>query len=127
MKPETFQTSRLLDFCSERELTKQIGHSADLWPLVISKELTDNGLDACEEAGIAPVIDIEVTGTEITITDNGPGNSTGTWQFGRRYYVVVPSVFLAGKKSIQHRFETRTRTVVFAPRKPNLHCEEPNG
>jgi DNA topoisomerase VI subunit B len=73
MKRETFQTSRLLDFCSERELIKQIGHGVDQWPLVIFKELTDNGLDACEEAGIAPVIEIEVTGTEITITDNGPG------------------------------------------------------
>src|SRR5258708_26115366 len=73
MKRETFQTSRLLDFCSERELIKQIGHGVDQWPLVIFKELVDNGLDACEEAGIAPVIEIEVTGTEITITDNGPG------------------------------------------------------
>src|SRR5712672_3549310 len=73
MKRETFQTSRLLDFCSERELVKQIGHGVEQWPLVIFKELTDNALDACEEAGTAPVIDVEVTGTEITITDNGPG------------------------------------------------------
>jgi hypothetical protein len=73
LQRETFSTSRLLDFCSERELVKQIGHGVDLWPLVIFKELTDNALDACEEAGVAPVIDIKVTGTEITITDNGPG------------------------------------------------------
>src|SRR3981189_173889 len=78
LQRETFSTSRLLDFCSERELVKQIGHGVDQWPLVIFKELTDNALDACEEAGITPVIDIEVTGTEITgteitITDNGPG------------------------------------------------------
>jgi hypothetical protein len=46
---ETFQTSRLLDFCSERELTKQIGHGIDQWPLVVLKELTDNALDAAEE------------------------------------------------------------------------------
>jgi hypothetical protein len=38
LKRETFKTSRLLDFCSERELTKQIGHGADQWPLVILKE-----------------------------------------------------------------------------------------
>jgi DNA topoisomerase VI subunit B len=73
LQRETFSTSRLLDFCSERELVKQIGHGVDQWPLVIFKELTDNALDACEEAGVAPVIDIDVTGTEITITDNGPG------------------------------------------------------
>jgi hypothetical protein len=72
LRRETFSTSRLLDFCSERELVKQIGHGVDQWPLVIFKKLTDNALDACEEAGIAPVIDIDV-GAGITITDNGPG------------------------------------------------------
>jgi DNA topoisomerase VI subunit B len=70
---ETFQTSRLLDFCSERELTKQIGHGIERWPLVILKELVDNALDAAEEAGIAPVIKVEVAGGVITVTDNGPG------------------------------------------------------
>jgi DNA topoisomerase VI subunit B len=70
---ETFKTSRLLDFCSERELTKQIGHGVDQWPLVILKELVDNALDAAEEAGVAPVIRIEVADGAITITDNGPG------------------------------------------------------
>jgi DNA topoisomerase VI subunit B len=70
---ETFKTSRLLDFCSERELTKQIGHSSDQWPLVILKELVDNAIDAAEEAGIAPVIQVEVADNSITITDNGPG------------------------------------------------------
>jgi DNA topoisomerase VI subunit B len=70
---ETFKTSRLLDFCSERELTKQIGHSSDQWPLVILKELVDNAIDAAEEAGIAPVIQVEVANGTITITDNGPG------------------------------------------------------
>ena len=53
----TFTTSRLLDFCSEKELTAQTGHDVDDWPLVIVKELVDNALDACEEAGIAPEID----------------------------------------------------------------------
>ena len=70
---ETFRTSRLLDFCSERELVKQIGHPADQWPLVILKELTDNAIDAAEEANTPPVIRVEVTNGEIVITDNGPG------------------------------------------------------
>src|SRR5262249_34566319 len=58
---------------SERELTKQIGHSSDQWPLVILKELVDNAIDAAEEAGIAPAVQIEVADGTITITDNGPG------------------------------------------------------
>ena len=73
LRRETFRTSRLLDFCSERELTKQIGHATDQWPLVILKELTDNAIDAAEESGIAPTIRIEVTDRAIIIGDNGPG------------------------------------------------------
>ena len=70
-----FKTSRFLDFASERELTAQIGHAAREWPLVTLKELVDNSLDGCEEAGTAPVIAIDVSSAEgtITITDNGPG------------------------------------------------------
>ena len=37
------------------------------------KELTDNALDVAEEAGIAPVISIDVTDNEIIIGDTGPG------------------------------------------------------
>jgi hypothetical protein len=69
----TFRASRLLDFCSPRELIKQIGHGVDKWPLVVLKELTDNAIDAAEEAGIAPMIRIEVSDNEIIIADNGPG------------------------------------------------------
>src|SRR6516225_1017538 len=75
---ETFKTSRLLDFCSERELTKQIGHGAEQWPLVILKESVDNALDACEEVGTASVIQIEVETGAIAITYNGPGLAAET-------------------------------------------------
>jgi DNA topoisomerase VI subunit B len=68
-----FRSSRLLEFCSEKELTLQTGHPASDWPLVVVKELIDNALDACEEAGIAPVIEVAVDGNSITVTDNGPG------------------------------------------------------
>ncbi|MBV8894161.1 MAG: ATP-binding protein [Acidobacteria bacterium] len=70
-----FKVSRLVEFCSKTELTKQIGHDSDEWPLVILKELIDNALDAAEEKEIAPEIEIMVstdTG-EIIIADNGPG------------------------------------------------------
>lgn len=72
---ETFRASRLLDFCSQRELVAQTGHEVEEWPLVVIKELTDNGLDIAEESDIAPELAITVstqTG-EIVVIDNGPG------------------------------------------------------
>ena len=69
----TFSTSRLLEFCSRKELVAQTGHEPDDWPLVILKELIDNALDACEEAGIAPVIRVTVARGKIRVRDNGPG------------------------------------------------------
>ena len=69
----TIATSRLMDFCSEKELTAQTGHTSADWPLVILKELMDNALDACEEGSVAPEIDMQVNHAGITITDNGPG------------------------------------------------------
>src|SRR6516165_1445106 len=70
-----FKTSRFLDFASERELTAQIGHPVEEWPLVILKELVDNALDGCEEAEVAPSVSIAVdtTAGTISIADNGPG------------------------------------------------------
>ena len=38
----TFRTSRLLDFCSEKELTAQTGHGPEDWPLVVLKEATES-------------------------------------------------------------------------------------
>jgi hypothetical protein len=43
-----FTTSRALEFFSESELTTQIGYRRELWPLVLVKELFDNGIDDCE-------------------------------------------------------------------------------
>jgi DNA topoisomerase VI subunit B len=68
-----FTVSRLMEFCTRRELVNQTGHQESEWPLVVLKELADNALDACEEAGIAPVISIAVKDDTIVITDNGPG------------------------------------------------------
>ena len=49
-----FKVSRLMEFCSERELQNQTGHSFYDWPLVVGKETVDNALDACEEARSRP-------------------------------------------------------------------------
>jgi DNA topoisomerase VI subunit B len=75
LQRSVFRTSRLLEFCNRKELTAQTGHAPAEWPLVILKELVDNALDACEEAGRASDIRVNVStrsGT-IIITDNGPG------------------------------------------------------
>ena len=72
---QAFRTSRLLEFCTTAELTKLVGFDPPYWPAVAAKELSDNALDTCEEAGIPPEIGIAVSpkkGT-ICITDNGPG------------------------------------------------------
>jgi DNA topoisomerase VI subunit B len=87
----TFKTSRLAEFCSEKELTNQTGHDAEDWPLVLVKELTDNSIDACEEAGIAPEIQIEVNGDKIIILDNGPGLPPETVEGILDYTVRVSS------------------------------------
>ena len=75
---QTFTTSRLLDFFTTRELAKQVGHDDSDWPLVVLKELTDNALDGCEEAGVAPDITVAITDDAITVTDNGPGVDADT-------------------------------------------------
>jgi hypothetical protein len=87
-----FTTSRLMEFCTERELVAQTGHESYRWLLVIIKELIDNALDACEEAGTAPTVRVTiVTGksekpTRIVIEDNGPGmtqeqSTQALWQW----------------------------------------------
>jgi hypothetical protein len=74
-----FATSRLADYCNEKELVAQTGHESHHWPRVITKELVDNGLDECEEAEVAPVLEVTITTgkhgkpTRIVVEDNGRG------------------------------------------------------
>jgi DNA topoisomerase VI subunit B len=70
---KTFTSSRLAEFASEAELVRQTGHPSNLWAWVIVKEAIDNALDACEEAGIAPLVEVEITDDAIIIGDYGPG------------------------------------------------------
>lgn len=87
----TFTTSRLLEFCSEKELVNQTGQPTYEWPLVILKELVDNALDACEEADIFPVIKVKVNDKGISVTDNGPGIPDKTIEKILDYSVRVSS------------------------------------
>jgi Histidine kinase-, DNA gyrase B-, and HSP90-like ATPase len=80
LEREIFRTSRLLEFCSRKELVAQTGHDVEDWPLVALKELIDNAIDIAEEIGVAPKVEIAVsteTG-EIVVTDNGPGIRAAT-------------------------------------------------
>jgi hypothetical protein len=86
-----FTVSRLMEFCTQRELVNQTGHDVYEWPLVVLKELVDNALDACEEAEIAPVISISVRDNSIIITDNGPGIPAKTIQGILDYGIRVSS------------------------------------
>src|SRR6266852_6208815 len=68
-----FTTSRAMEFFTEKELCMQIGHGRRLWPIALSKEAIGNGLDACEENGEAPGIEVEVADDSVSFRDNGPG------------------------------------------------------
>jgi hypothetical protein len=78
----TFETSRASEYFNVRELQAQTGQSRERFAAVALKELIDNGMDAAEAAGIAPVIGIEITGDNsllrITVKDNGPGIAPAT-------------------------------------------------
>jgi hypothetical protein len=86
-----FRVSRLMEFCTKRELQNQTGHSVYEWPLVVLKELMDNALDATEEAEIAPVISIAVKSNSCTIQDNGGGIETETIKSILDYTIRVSS------------------------------------
>jgi DNA topoisomerase VI subunit B len=80
-----------MEFFSEKELTAQVGHSKEDWPLVVLKELVDNALDACEEARVAPVIDVTVDEGGIQVSDNGPGIPESTVKDMLNFTVRVSS------------------------------------
>jgi len=87
----TFRVSRLMEFCSKRELQNQTGHSVYDWPLVVLKEIMDNALDACEEAEVAPVIEVTVGPGSITIQDNADGLDADTIESILDYTIRVSS------------------------------------
>ncbi|MBI4326841.1 MAG: ATP-binding protein [Chloroflexi bacterium] len=62
-----------MDYFSEKELVLQTGHDREHWPEVALKELVDNALDAAEDSGISPEINVAVEDDTISVADNGPG------------------------------------------------------
>lgn len=88
------------------ERNRQIlGFDSPLKALITAiKEATDNALDACEEAGVLPDIDVKVDKTKhadelmVTVSDNGPGiverqlgNIFGRLLYGSRFHAIRQS------------------------------------
>jgi DNA topoisomerase VI subunit B len=79
----TFSASRAAEYVEASQLQAVTGQAKQNFAGVVIKELADNALDACEEAGVAPKVGIEVTrsgsGAEaggemaIVVSDNGTG------------------------------------------------------
>ena len=86
---ETFELSRAMEFFSERELTAQMGHTREYWPVALLKELLDNALDACEYANLAPVIAVELQDDALIVADNGPGLPLATLEKSLDYAIRV--------------------------------------
>jgi DNA topoisomerase VI subunit B len=74
LERKVFTLSRELEYFTADELEKQTGYPRDSWwPLVIAKELIDNGLDGAEDAGVAPEITVCLSGARLAVSDNGGG------------------------------------------------------
>jgi DNA topoisomerase VI subunit B len=86
-----FRVSRLMEFCSRRELQNQTGHSVYDWPQVVLKELIDNALDAAEESEVAPVITVSVERDRIVVQDNANGIEPATIESILNYQIRVSS------------------------------------
>ena len=86
-----FKVSRLMEFCTRRELVNQTGHDVWQWALVVLKELADNALDDAEEAETAPIISIAVKGGSIILRDYGSGIPADTIKGILDYAIRVSS------------------------------------
>ena len=77
----TFETSRAAEYFDARQLSTLTGVPTSEFASVCLKELIDNALDACETAGVAPEISVDVRNEqgviELTVSDNGPGIPPG--------------------------------------------------
>ena len=73
----TFETSRASEYFDARQLSSLVGVSQDEFASVCLKELVDNSLDACETAGVSPVVGAKVEREDdvirLSVSDNGPG------------------------------------------------------
>jgi hypothetical protein len=90
----TFKTSRAAQYVEARALTAMTGQSTGKFADVVTKELMDNALDACETAGVAPDITLAVEerfsgGVAITVSDNAGGIPSETVHDALDFNVLV--------------------------------------
>jgi len=85
----TFQTSRLLEFFSEKELQMQIGFPKEQWPIALLKELIDNALEAAESTGVLPDIEVTLGPGTLSVRDHGPSLPVKTLKHSLNYLVRV--------------------------------------
>lgn len=123
-RPErtTFKVSRELEYFSQDELSKQIGHDIDVWPLAITKELIDNALDACEAIPVPPQIIVTVDGDRVSVADNANGLPEATLRASQDYSVTV-SDKAHYKSPLRGRQGNALKTVWAAPFVYNGGCE----
>jgi DNA topoisomerase VI subunit B len=73
----TFETSRAAEYFDARQLSTLTGVGTRDFASVCLKELVDNSLDACETAGVAPEVGVEVEQEDgvlrLSVSDNGFG------------------------------------------------------
>jgi DNA topoisomerase VI subunit B len=73
----TFEISRAAEYFDARQLSARVGVPQDEFASVCLKELVDNSLDACETAGVPPVVGVKVEREDdlirLSVSDNGPG------------------------------------------------------
>jgi hypothetical protein len=73
----TFEISRAAEYFDARQLSALVGVPQDEFASVCLKELVDNSLDACETAGVPPVVGVKVEREDdlirLSVSDNGPG------------------------------------------------------
>ena len=93
-----FTTDRTMEFFTERELTTQFGYGKSLWPLVLAKELIDNGLDACESTDVVPEIVVTLEPDALTVRNNGPGLTPEIVDHSLDYHVRIGVI---GKEHIE--------------------------
>lgn len=89
LQRETFQVSRMMEYFSAHELTKQMGLGPSQWPLALLKEMVNNGLDAGENTGVAPVITVTLQPDALIVQDNGRGLPLETIERSLDYSIRV--------------------------------------
>lgn len=106
----TFETSRAAEYFDARQLSTLTGVPQTEFASVCLKELVDNALDACETAGVAPQVGIDVRAEQdvigLTVSDNGPG--------------IPPEVVRSSTTTSASRIRPHTAPQPVAPRATRL-------